>query len=353
MLNARTTAAVIGRLQLSHWAHLHLINSAFNLADQVVIVLGSAWRSRNAKNPFTFQERKEMLLAALSHEQRARVRFVGVRDVYDDDRWVSLVRREVERCCEPEEKVTLVGYSKDASSYYLAKFPGWGYVDAGSTIAVDATQLRNILFSGEPFEKAVLGLQPYMHDGTLAWLEQWVKTPVFAERLAEHQATIAYKLRYPGPEYHTGDAIIEAADRFLMVERGGVLGHGLLAWPGGHSEEGEEGVDAAIRELDEETTLGVSAQDLRECLVKSKVFDAPSRSPRGRIITTAGHFRLPGYTPETLPVVIGKDDAKPKVCPWLTKSEFAARMHEMFDDHDVVGEWVMGPMEPLVALQAA
>lgn len=347
-----TVAAVIGRWQLPHKGHEGVIQHAFSIADQVVIVIGSAFRSANPKNPFSYEERRAMLLSSFSPEQRRRVKFVGVRDVYCDGRWVQQVAQGVQAQAVPGARITLVGFEKDASSYYLSRFPEWAYVDAGSTMNVDATQLRQHLFGGAPAGEALQLLEPYVNPRVIDFLRGWSTGPEYVARCAEHQANEAYKVKYPGGPYRTGDAVVEAADRFLMIERDGALGHGTFAWPGGHEEPGESGSDAALRELGEETTLPFTAAELSKLIVAEREFNAPGRSPRGRIITTAVHIRLPGFTVETLPRVYGKDDAKQKACKWFTREELAGSMHQMFDDHDVIGEWAAGEMVPAVALTA-
>lgn len=347
-----TVAAVIGRWQLPHKAHEGLIQHAFSIADQVVIVIGSAFRSANPKNPFSYAARRAMLMATLTNEQLARVKFVGVRDVYSDERWVREVTQGVQAQVVPGARITLVGFEKDASSYYLQRFPEWGYVDAGSVMSVDATALRQHLFGGTPADQALQRLEPFVNERVLRFLQSWATGPEYQARVAEHLANEAYKVKYPDGPYRTGDAIIEAAGRFVMIERGGALGYGTKAWPGGHQEAGETGVDAALRETGEETTLPFTLEQLRSYIVGVHEFNAPNRSPRGRIITTAVHIQLPGMTVETLPKVFGRDDAKRKVAHWFTREEFAGAMHEMFDDHDVIGEWAMGDMVPTVALTA-
>ncbi|WP_326542214.1 adenylyltransferase/cytidyltransferase family protein [Pseudorhodoferax sp.] len=350
----RTTAAVIGRFQLPHLAHLRLLQAALGLADQVVIVIGSAWRSRNPKNPFVFEERRAMLLAMLTPAQRARVHVVGVRDVHDAARWVAMVRARVQAFCAPGEPVTLVGHRKDASSGYLRYFAGWAGVDAGSVPDLDSTALRALLFgSGRPLEDRLQELAPHVHGAVLQYLAGWaVQSGHFAERVDEHRANAAYQRRYPGPLYRTGDAIVEAAGHFLVIERGGALGRGTCAFPGGHQEAGESGLETALRELDEETTLGVPRERLLAALVGTRTFDAPDRSPRGRIVTTACHFRLAGFTPATLPAVHGRDDAKNQPALWLDQGGLEAVMHRFFDDHDALAEFAAGPLQPLVERQA-
>lgn len=347
----RNTAVVIGRFQLPHLAHLHLLRAALSCADQVVLVAGSAWRSRNPHNPFTVPERCEMLRAGLTPAETARIRFEGVRDVNDDARWRKLVRQAVGKHTALDEPVTLVGHHKDASSYYVRSFPEFGLAEVGSPLAVSSTDLRKAFFEAEAPGDWSKALAPFAAPGVRDWLSRWSHTAEFRACRDEHLAVKAYKQAYPGPVYRTGDAIVEAAGHVLMIERNGTIGHGLFAWPGGHQDPGETGLETALRELAEETTLPLSASELRSCLVAQAEFDAPGRSPRGRIITTACHFRLPGFTPETLPEVFGRDDAKPKRALWLTREAFADRMHLMFDDHDLIGEHFLGEMIPSVALR--
>lgn len=50
-------------------------------------------------------------------------------------------------------------------------------------------------------------------------------------------------------------------DAFLLVQRARAPARGMFAFPGGRIEDGESGVEAAIRELREETGLSVTAID--------------------------------------------------------------------------------------------
>jgi bifunctional NMN adenylyltransferase/nudix hydrolase len=348
----RTTSVLIMRGQLAHLAHHHLLQRALELSDQVIVVLGSAWRSRNPKNPFVFDERKQMLLATLTPAHRARVRIVGVRDVNDDDRWVALVRQKVAQFTHANELVSLIGFQKanDASTYYLMRFPGWQYVNVGSPLDVNATTLRELYFGGNTVQQALSALAPFVHEGVLAFLADWAHTDAYAQRCAEHRAVAQYKRKYPGPRYQTADAIVEVEDHVLLVQRGQLIGLDCWALPGGFRNPDEEALSNAIRELIEETGLPVTTEQLRAALVAHLRFDAEGRSPRGRIETDAFHFRLSGMRLADLPVV-GMDDAKR--AKWVHKRELPNYMHEMLDDHDLILERAFGEMVPTAELLAA
>ena len=52
---------MVGRFQMLHKGHESLINEGLELCDRFVVLLGNAEESRTKNNPFTFEERKEMI----------------------------------------------------------------------------------------------------------------------------------------------------------------------------------------------------------------------------------------------------------------------------------------------------
>ena len=80
-------AVIVGRWQILQRGHISLLRAALAAAPKVVIVIGSAWRARDPRNPFTWQERQQQFEAVLTPEQLARVSFLPVRDYFDDERW--------------------------------------------------------------------------------------------------------------------------------------------------------------------------------------------------------------------------------------------------------------------------
>lgn len=332
MRNPHSIAVVIGRWQLPHLAHLALIRKAFELADTVVVVIGSARRSRNPKNPFTAVERQAMLDSMLEDEQRARVRFLPVRDYYDDKRWVHAVQQGVQalaaREAAPRPDICLVGFNKNESSYYLDLFPNWRFVDSGSAMKVDGAALRDVFFSEGDFARV---LAPYVHPGVIAYLQAWKALPEYRERLEEKKAVDAYRARYTGPCYLTADSVLEINGHVLLIRRGGNIGHGQWALPGGFVDPHETFYRAALRELGEETGYKPLRATMDAALQAQAVFDDPTRSPRGRLVTKAFHFR---QALNRLPEVRGEDDAKEAV--WWPVERLSEIEEELFEDHAVI-----------------
>lgn len=94
----------------------------------------------------------------------------------------------------------------------------------------------------------------------------------------------------------TADVVaVDPAGRVLLIERSRGAYAGCWALPGGHVDAGEASLEAAGRELAEETGVVVDAAGLRQI----GVWDQPGRDPRGRYVTIAYLATLPEDTTAT------------------------------------------------------
>ena len=331
-----TTAAVlIGRFQPVHSGHMALLRHALQLAPQVVVVLGSAFQPRSPKNPFTWQERAQAMLAPLPEADRARVRFVPVRDYYDNARWVKAVQRGVTaELGERSQNVVLVGHFKDASSEYLDDFPYWRLVSLPRQGRMDATTVREAWFGATPatVREALAPVADELPASTLAELVAFTHTPAFPALQQEWQMLAKYKAAwaaapYP-PVFVTVDALIRWGAEVLLIERGHAPGKGLLALPGGFVEPRDTLWQSCLRELAEETHLDLPERTLRRALQRVAVFDHPDRSQRGRTITHVHAFDL---SSQPRPDVHAGDDAART--QWVPIRELAGLEDRFFEDH--------------------
>ncbi|KQW00107.1 bifunctional nicotinamide-nucleotide adenylyltransferase/Nudix hydroxylase [Rhizobacter sp. Root1221] len=327
-------AVYVGRFQPFHLGHLALLKHALSVAPRVVLVIGSAHQARSPKNPFTWRERAEMVRLALDEGDRARVDFLPVRDYYDEARWVAAVQAGVKALAGPPVSVALVGHFKDATSDYLKAFAGWSVVPVARVTAADGTALRDALF-GAParsIDATLAALVEHAPATTLDFLRAWVALPHFAELADEWRMLQQYKTAwaaapYP-PVFVTVDAVVRCAGRVLLVRRGQAPGKGLYAVPGGFIEARETVYQSAVRELKEETGLGLLDATMRRALTAVAVFDHPDRSQRGRTITHAHCFDLGD---RELPEVAGADDALS--ADWVPVADLAALEDRFHDDH--------------------
>ncbi|MDD4963632.1 MAG: bifunctional nicotinamide-nucleotide adenylyltransferase/Nudix hydroxylase [Gallionella sp.] len=322
-------AVLIGRFQPFHKGHQALLNLALQSAARVIVILGSSHQARNAKNPFTWQERAAMIASTLDESGNERVSFVPVRDYYDDKLWRTAVNCAVnEHCNESRCNIALVGFNKDASSYYLTRFPDWSFIELPKIEQIDATSARQIYFESDTPTATQALLSGLLPAAVVAYLNGWMRLPHFAKMKREHLAIEEGKRRWGIGPFITVDAVVTVSDHVLLVQRGGALGHGLWAVPGGFLEPQENLLQGAIRELKEETGLSLFYASLEDCLKEVAVFDHPERSLRGRTITHAHWFDL-GST--RLPQVAGADDAAD--AKWIQIADLPTMEAEFFEDH--------------------
>jgi 8-oxo-dGTP diphosphatase len=127
---------------------------------------------------------------------------------------------------------------------------------------------------------------------------------------------------YPRPML-TVDVVVllatETIRRVLLIQRGNPPFRGSWALPGGFVEEGEQVLEAAPRELAEETGLRVGDLQLLG------VYDTPGRDPRGWTVSVVYLARLTNEA-----AVAGADDAI--AARWFAIDE----LPELAFDHSLI-----------------
>ena len=86
---------VVGRFQPLHKGHGSVIREVLAQCDDLIVIIGSAEDSHTERNPFTAGERFQMLISALSAQERARIFIVPIRDVNRYSVWVNHVESYV------------------------------------------------------------------------------------------------------------------------------------------------------------------------------------------------------------------------------------------------------------------
>lgn len=334
----------IGRFSPPHKGHIKVINEALAQSKNVIVLIGSSNEARSLRNPFTWQERKDIILKSLDENVREFVIVMPLMDnTYNDQRWVQSIQETVQGVVTQKynklninkPKIGLIGYSKDNSSYYLNIFPQW----SNSSIKVSpemnsnnqilsSSFIRNSLFENNDVSMFSSNLTKPCVD----FLEEFKLTNEFKNLKSENDFILKYKKSwsncpYP-PIFVTVDAVVIQSGHILMVRRKAYPGKGMLALPGGFVRNDETLLDGVIRELREETKLKVPVPVLKGSIKFEKVFDNPFRSARGRTITTAFLIEL-SNSPEGLPKVKGSDDAKDAM--WIPLSDI--NNSDIFEDH--------------------
>jgi len=317
----------IGRFQPFHNGHKAVIDAALEQAKEVIVVVGSSFAARNTRNPFTFDERRQMIKAVFPQDN---VKVVPVSDYpYDDNKWVAAVQNVVHGAISwsaDPVRIGLIGHEKDGTSYYLKIFPTWGNVSVPNVDGINATNIREGLFHGMLKVNAI----PYPVEkvmSTFPYSDWWMT--LTAEYYMVKKYKEAWKAAPFPPTFMTVDAVVVQSGHILLVKRGDMPGKGLWALPGGFLNQDEKMLDGAIRELKEETRIKVPVPVLKGSIKDSKTFDAPNRSARGRTITQAFYIDL-GFD-DKLPKVKGADDAEKAF--WVPLHEVMKQRDRFFEDH--------------------
>ena len=327
------TLIFIGRFQPVHNAHASIIHKAAKLAKQIVIIVGSAKQPRTFKNPWTAAERAMMLQNVcdeISLPTDVSVRIDSVVDtLYNDQLWAARIQTIVRKYTTLGDKVGIIGHVKDDSSFYLNMFPQWKLEPVELIEPLHASNIRDLYIRNDVNTNFLRNVIP---ASVLRMLDGWANSPDFTQVIREREFIDAHNLQYAGlkypPIFSTADSVVVCAGHVLMIKRRAEPGKGLWALPGGYVNAlTDKSVQAAaIRELKEETGLKVPVPVLVGSIVKSRVFDAIDRSPRGRIITHCFRIDLPAGD---LPSVKGGDDAEK--AKWVPISSIASE--ECFEDH--------------------
>ncbi len=179
----------IGRFQPIHIGHCQMIEQAFTQTNLLIIVVGSTNKTREHKNPFNFEERKEMISQAIApyitgYPER-QCAIIGQNDHNDDDKWFSEINQKVEaeqrkfRLAPESSNHALIGYEKDDSSFYLQHFLQWQHLKAQPNLhqgkIINATDVRNALFKSRKetlSEEETILVQELLPSSVKQWIDK-------------------------------------------------------------------------------------------------------------------------------------------------------------------------------------
>lgn len=327
-MSKHSTGIFIGRFQPIHSGHIHAIGVAASQVRQLIIMVGSANQCRSIRNPWSFQERKSMIRIKLESANIQNVTIVPLNDYpYSDSQWITDVRSTIEY--HTEDKPVLFGHMKEGNDY-LTWFPDWEFSSIESRSKINATEVRTTMFLTNSLE-----MPKCVRD-------DW----------AFYQKEAQLFENYPFPEtlnFNCADAVLECQGHVLLIKRKFAPGAGQWALPGGFRNQRETFLDCAIRELQEETNVRIPEKVLRGSIVKSELFDSPSRSfgiPRN---TLAVYMRVNPNPDGTLPRANGADDAVE--CKWFPLTTILNGM-QIYDDHLAIVSKLTGvvPMPAIFTL---
>lgn len=321
----------IGRFQPFTNAHYRIVKQALSKAKKLIIVIGSAKRSRSFRNPFTAEERKDMI-SSIKDLKKAKIEYIlQPNSNYNFNWWVKDVQEQVGKLTNPGDKIGIIGHKKDNSSYYLNYFPQWEFIELPELEnGLSATSVRNLYFMNVTAVIPDLNIPKDVNN----WLDSWKRNnrDIFEAIKDEKIFIVEYKKKWKNapfqPIFVTTDAMVLCKGHILLIRRRFNPGKDLYGMPGGFIDPTEYLKDCAVRELKEETKIDVDKAVLRNSIELTKVFDDPYREARGRGITHCFLFNL---NLKDLPKVKGSDDAYG--AQWIPLGDLDKMQDQFFGDH--------------------
>lgn len=146
------TGLFIGRFQPFHKGHLATVRFALGRVDQLVVVVGSAQKSHEPKNPFTAGERIRMIKRALDSEKEIDPKSILIIPVPDVDVH-SLWTQQVDMLVPKYDIV----FANDPFTVMLFRERGIKVIEAPlyKRDEMAATEIRRKMATGDKWEDLV------------------------------------------------------------------------------------------------------------------------------------------------------------------------------------------------------
>ena len=140
---------LIGRFQPFHLGHLEAIKFALSNVEHLHVGIGSSNKSHEERNPFTADERKEMILSSIDDTIAKRISLHFIPDVDDHSKWTHLVDEII-----PEYDVV---FSNDDFTHELYGKRGKSIisVDLKSRSNLSGTNIRNLILTDQNWKEFV------------------------------------------------------------------------------------------------------------------------------------------------------------------------------------------------------
>ena len=139
-------ALYIGRFQPFHNGHLLVMQSLSSKYDEIIIGIGSSQDWDTSENPFSEEERMQMITRSLDAAGIQKYRVVSIPDIHDPPRWVSHVRSII-----PDFDVVITN-NPFTQSLFIDK----GYRVEGTPY------FQHRLFSGKEIRRRMLHDEPWV-----------------------------------------------------------------------------------------------------------------------------------------------------------------------------------------------
>lgn len=88
---------LVGRFQPFHLGHLDALQFALTKVENLWLGLGSSNKPTEKDNPFSTEERRQMILSSIDHSMKKRISVYPIPDLDDHVRWIEMIEDTVPR----------------------------------------------------------------------------------------------------------------------------------------------------------------------------------------------------------------------------------------------------------------
>ncbi len=140
---------LIGRFQPFHLGHLDALRFALSKVDKLWIGLGSSNKPLQRNNPFSAEERKEMILSSIDESIKQRIQIYYIPDLENHIKWIELIDALVPKfdTVFTNDKLTRHLYSKRDVEVLPIPFV--------KRDILSGTNIRNMIISDQKWEDLV------------------------------------------------------------------------------------------------------------------------------------------------------------------------------------------------------
>jgi len=140
---------LIGRFQPFHLGHLDALRFALSKVDKLWIGLGSSNKPLQKDNPFSAEERKEMILSSIDDSMKQRIEIYFIPDLENHIKWIELIATLVPKfdIIFTNDELTRHLYSKRNVAVLPIPFV--------KRDVLSGTNIRNMIISDQKWEDLV------------------------------------------------------------------------------------------------------------------------------------------------------------------------------------------------------
>ncbi|MDO5435596.1 MAG: adenylyltransferase/cytidyltransferase family protein [Clostridia bacterium] len=143
------TGVLTGRFQMIHLGHIDMIEKAREICEEIIILVGSAQEAGTEKNPFSYEERRDMLKAVFP-EKNVRVFPLPDAGLGNNALWGEHILNKVKEYTGALPDLMITGKEERREGWFSGpNGTNTAELAVPKSIPLSATQMREWLIRGE------------------------------------------------------------------------------------------------------------------------------------------------------------------------------------------------------------